>query len=192
MNTTPIARTVGAVVDFAPGAGTTIEFSTSPTLVNGILGISAPASGTPTSPTPSTGAVDFATVTGAGPFVVAPMAPATRRGLATSGSGHGDRQLSQQRQRVDHGGGGKCQRAQTHRRPRPSPSAANLTLGPAANRRVVLFDDSTGAATIAAIPAFTLGAADTEMIVIMPAGTRTPLANALTISAPIGRRHGAP
>jgi hypothetical protein len=78
VNTAPLTRSAGAVVDFAPGLGTTIEFNSSPTLTNGILGGYAYF-------TNSSGGVDFATITGSGPFTVAAFTGYTPL-VATAGS----------------------------------------------------------------------------------------------------------
>ena len=88
VNATPLTRSAGAVVDFDPGAGTTIEFSTSPTATNGIIGGYAYFTNAATS------AVDFAAVTNvSGVFVVGAYTGYTT-GLPVSGF-HQHRQLSQ-------------------------------------------------------------------------------------------------
>ncbi len=140
VNTTPIVRTAGAVADFKPGAGTAIQFNTSPTLTGGIIGGYAYFTNA------ATGAVDFATVSGSAPFVVqAPVYGTTgsflNTGLPVSGASSAvnyQNSASVTTTAAESVNSLKLTGAQT------------ITLGGALTITTggLLFDDSTAAATI--------------------------------------------
>ena len=178
INTTPIvARAAGGgVVDFDPGVGANIQFITSPTLTNGIIGGYAYFTNS------TTGAVDFAVVSGSTPFVVgAPTYAATgsflNTGLPLTGSTSTVNYLNSASVTTTASetvNSLKLSGAQT------VTLGGVLTIGTGG----LLFDDTAGAATVASTSSvFTLGAAASELIVTVAGKT---LSNALTISAPIG------
>ncbi len=186
-NATPIGtRGAGAVLNFSPGAGTTIQFTTTPFLSNGLLGISATSKGFAFYTDSTTKAVDFATVTGTGPFMVSPFTNYVS-GLPVSGStATSTYWLSS--------GTVTTTAAETVNALKISGDTTLtlggvLTLGAASSIDGVLFDNSTGSATIgASSAAFTLGGANSEIIVYTGGSTN---ANTLTISAAISSGTGA-
>ncbi|HEX3655228.1 MAG TPA: autotransporter-associated beta strand repeat-containing protein, partial [Pirellulales bacterium] len=168
MNTllTPITRSAGAVVDFIPGAGA-IEFNTQPTTTNGILGGYAYF-------TNSDNTVDFATVS-------SELVAAYTGYLSFPASGSTSTSTYVSNSDVTTTGTEsvyalKIAGAQT------ITLGGNLTIGSGG----VLFDDSTGAATIAGTGS--LGTSSTETIITVAGNTP---ANALTVSAPIDSSSGA-
>ena len=178
MNTAPITRSAGAVVDFEPGAGANIEFNTSPTQTNGIIGGYAYFTNS------TTQGVDFAVVTGSSaPFVVS--APT----YGTSGSFINALPVSGSTSTVNYlsNGVSVTTTASESINSLKLMGTQTLTLGGILTIGTggVLFDDSTGAATITNTgnSAFTLGRRGQELIVTV-AGSNP--ANALTINAPIG------
>lgn len=179
---TPIGtRGTGAVLNFSSGAGSTIQFTTSPTLANGLIGTSSTVFGFAYYTNPTTSAVDFATVTGTGPYVVAPYSSYVS-GLPVSGSAATSTYWI-------NGSSITTTAAETVNALKISGAASLtlggvLTLGAAGSTSGVLFDNSTGSATIASSSAsFTLGGAGGETI-IYTGGSST--SNTLTISAAIG------
>ena len=176
-------RVPGAILNFDPGVGAGgINFTTAPTLVNGIIG--GYAYFTNAGVTGAGDAVDFATVTGAGPFIVAPFASYVS-GLPTSGSAPGSTYFIN--------GGTIATSAAESINALKITGASSLTLGAALTIGTggILFDDSNGgSATIngGSSSSFTLGAANTEMIVTV-AGNN--LANTLSINAPISSGAGS-
>ncbi len=185
--TTPIGtRGAGAVLNFSPGTGTTIQFTTTPTILNGIIGLGTTVKGFAYYTNPTTSAVDFAAVTGSGPYVVAPYSSYVS-GLPTSGStGTSTYWLS--------GGTVTTTAAETISALKISGSTSLtlggvLTLGAASSTSAVLFDNSTGSATISASAAGnTLGGATSEIIVYTGGSTN---ANTLTIGALISSGAGS-
>ena len=184
-NATPIgARGAGAVLNFSAGAGTTIQFTTTPTLVNGIIGLST-NNGFAYYTNPSTKAVDFATVTGTGPFVVAPYSSYVA--LPASGGTTANTYVINASSVTT-----TAAEAANALKIIGSSSLSlggTLTLGTAGSTSAVLFDNSSGSATISASSAgFTLGGAGSEIIVYTDGSTA---ANTLTISAAISSAAGA-
>ncbi|OYW76067.1 MAG: hypothetical protein B7Z37_10495, partial [Verrucomicrobia bacterium 12-59-8] len=186
-NATPIGtRGTGAVLNFSPGTGTTIQFNTTPTLLNGIIGLGTTVKGFAYYTNSTTSAVDFATVTSSGPFVVAPYAGyvsglPVSASIATSIYWLNNSNVT-------------TTAAETISALKISGSSTltlggTLTLGAASSTSAVLFDNSTGSATIGASSAsFTLGGANSEIIVYTGGSTN---ANTLTIDVPISSGTGA-
>ena len=152
---TPIgARGAGAVLNFSPGADTSIRFTTSPTLVNGIIGLTT-NNGFAYYTNAANSAVDFATVTGTGPYVVSAYAGYVS-GLPTSlSTATSTYWLSS--------GSVTTTAAETINALKISGNntaltlGGVLTLGTSGTTSGVLFDNSTGSATIgASSAAFTL------------------------------------
>ncbi|WP_395730694.1 autotransporter-associated beta strand repeat-containing protein [Prosthecobacter sp.] len=186
-NATPIGtRGAGAVLNFSPGSGSTIQFTTSPTLVNGIIGLST-NNGFAYYTNPTTSAVDFATVTGTGPYVVSAYAGyvsglPTSLSTATStywlSSGSVTTTANEAINALKISGNNTSLTL-----------GGVLTLGTAGSASGVLFDNSTGSATIgSSSAAFTLGGAGSEIIVYTGGSTN---ANTLTISAAISSGTGS-
>jgi autotransporter-associated beta strand protein len=179
-NATPInaTRGAGAVLNFSPGAGSTIQFTTSPTLTGGIIGLSATSTGFAYYTNASTSAVDFATVTGTGPYVVAPYSGYVS-GLPVSGS------VATSTYWIN-GSTITTTAAETINALKISGSASLtlggvLTLNAAGSTSAVLFDNSSGSASIgASAAANTLGGAAGEDIIYTGGSSTT---NTLTISA---------
>ena len=209
---TPIVRSAGAVVNFAPGAGTGgITFTTPPTLSgaasSAIIGTTATnagfayftSNGSNTNGSGATaGLVDFAT------YAVNGTNGATYTGVgAVGGPGTGTSYTSGL---VASGSTANLTYLMTGQTlATTAPETINalkltgassltlggvLTIGTAGSAAGVLFDNSTGAASInaGASSAYTLGGAGSEIIVTVAGNTP---ANALTISAPISSGAGA-
>ncbi|HEY5312354.1 MAG TPA: autotransporter-associated beta strand repeat-containing protein, partial [Pirellulales bacterium] len=161
MNTTPIGtRALGAVVDFAPGTGTTIEFNSAPNLTNGLItspaatGVIATAYAYYTNPS---GTIDFATTTGSGPYVVAPYTGYTT-GLPASGSVGTANYLSN---------GSVVTTAAEGVNALQLAGSQTITLNGSLGIGTggLLFDNSTGPATIASTnPIYTLGLGESVTI----------------------------
>ncbi|MEI9897818.1 MAG: autotransporter-associated beta strand repeat-containing protein [Chthoniobacter sp.] len=173
--TTAISRTAGATLNFAVDAGTNITFTTAnPTNATGIIGGYATYNG-----------VDWATTTGTGPFTLAAYNSYTP-GLPASGASATGNYLTTAATTVTTA----AETINTLKLAGPQTITLGGTLSfTTATGGGVLFDDSTGAATIASSnPLFTLGAANAETILIVNGSNS---ANALTVSAPIGSGTGS-
>ncbi|OYW30456.1 MAG: hypothetical protein B7Z47_03580, partial [Chthoniobacter sp. 12-60-6] len=175
----------GSLLNFIPGSGTSIQFTTSPTLVNGIIGLSTNR-GFAYHTNATTSAVDFATVTGTGPYVVSAYAGYVS-GLPVSGSTAASTYWL-------NNGTVTTTAAQTINALKISGTSALtlggvLTLGVAGSASAVLFDNSTGSSTISASAAAnTLGGAGSEIIVYTGGSNND---NTLTIGAAISSGAGA-